>query len=1150
MNSITIAAYQEGLKIALNEDGVLFSLPISVQEDEAFDAISQFKGEAGTVAALIPILVERDIAVRTARGFLVRNDHVAALYSADYSLVDFLPGHCPFVLQVRSRGNIADGSLRYEYGFYAGFQEVGASCLGTFLKVSSRVYYMPASMFKLVSAMQNFNALPAEKRDKANALLAIAEIKTHSQDCGSILDKYLNSENIVVADKVGVDLTEESDGSVTMSPKVAGVSDEKLQRRYRQLKHVESVYDLDAPDGARIRVVLPEATRELVARMKSVTRVTGEKKQHVLADPMSVFDGVQDFEKLDLESFSPRVRGVGELAFQPRPYVRRSGSSFLDSSGLERIASPEYGLECRTATGDVVNLKFSSGEEFERFKTGARAAFESGDALIPWIDKSGADYQIPLTGSFMRELADIDTTTSDELRNEAVPPEPEDSKKYLLIYDNEEKLDYAEDVSKNSPLNLCYQRPSSLVSNIKGEPFDLKDYQQEGVAWLQGLVKGCFASASNGSRRGCLLADDMGLGKTLQILTFLAWCIETGLADMLGAGCGPYHPILVVAPLVLLQTWRNEITKFFVNDGAVFMPYLLLHGDAIRRIKKISGGREYELGESALDLDAIKQNRVVVTNYDTVRNYQHSFGRIPWSVVICDEAQEIKEPKTTVTWALKSQNSRYRIAMTGTPVENRLLDLWNICDFIQPGLLGSAREFSAKFETGVDEDQAQRQFLAKELRTQLAHDRPNAYILRRQKIDKLQGLPSKSEFIRKSPLTAQQKQLHAQVVSGLKSSTGKSGQHLKAIQRLSKIYQHPSVDLDKAVDKDSKYYVETSQKLADTLSILHEIRSRREKVLIFALLTKMQLILKKVIDDEFGLCVNIVNGSVAVGNPENSLRHKIIEAFESKPGFNVLILSPDVAGVGLTITGANNVIHYGRWWNPAKEAQATDRVYRLGQTRDVNVYYPISVAEEFCSFDERLHNLLLTKRELASDFLVPTGALDVSESELLSGLAEPIETAEDCRAEKIHVKQLSDFTKERLCAIMAATIYGKNGRVCLAPGEQGYGFDFAFVEDGQLRLAIIIMKAADGRAAIELAAKNRSLVEAVAKANSSLVCISPFEQFDRHVTEFAKSKHVKLVDHGNVARKIADGVPYSAVFALEDSRPEDWAQALASLGLL
>lgn len=1119
--------------------------------------------EAGTsaVTALVPILVERELAISSDEEVLVANENISYLYSEDLGLSDYLPNYCPYVLQIKSRGNIGDSSLTFEYGFFSGVQEIGCSLIGTFIKRASEFFFLPPSMFQLLTALERFNNLDAPEKDKTNAFLALAEIKAQSKICGANLDRFISNENVVIAEKVGFDLIEHDDDSLSILPTVNEAPSVQLQKRFNQLREVESVYDLDTQDGGRIRVIFPPPVRDLVKRMKSASGSRGSRKREILANPLSVFEGAETANCLDLSSFSPRVRGIGDPVFQPKPYVKRKTMSFLDAEGIEQVGSPRavFGIEAQNAFGETIQFDFDAPETFNNFVDKAQYAVAMGDSSLTWEDNRGIKQQVPLSDEFLDSLESVRQTESQTVSIEpssGEPPmaaEPDQNtpaqtqpseRKYLLIYENEEAVDYVEGSSTQGTSCMEFESPSSLATQLNGAAFELKDYQKEGIAWLQTLVRTQSIHSGTG-RRGVLLADDMGLGKTLQMLTFLAWCIERGLANELGSANGPYRPALVVAPVILLQIWKGEIEKFF-EGGTVFSPYHILHGTSIKDLKKVHGGKEYEVGDACLDLDFIRRHRLIITNYDTVKNYQHSFARIPWSFVICDEAQEIKEPKTAVTWALKSQNSIFRIAMTGTPVENRLLDLWNICDFFQPGLLGSAKEFSDRFENTPDDASVEhRQTLASELRERLHYNRPTAFILRRQKIDKLDGLPKKHEHIRRCQLTHQQKQLHAEIVGGLKATKGKAGQHLKAIQRLARLYQHPSLDIDKGIDKKPDYYLDHCPKLQDTIQLLHEIRSRREKVLIFALFTKMQLILKKVIDAEFDLSVDIVNGSVSAAGAGTgkSLRHKIIDCFESAPGFNVLILSPDVAGVGLTITAANNVIHYGRWWNPAKEAQATDRVYRLGQTRDVNVYYPIATCDEFCTFDEKLHSLLINKRELASDFLVPTGSLDITESELMTGLdAVSSQTGNESVVE---FKTLKNLSRDRLVSSIAAAFKAKEHNVTLAPREVSHGFAFAYRDNDGVVLALVAQKSAEVRSLLDLGARNRIVIDPQMKMR--LVCIGALEGFDRESKQMAGSLNISLLDQKAVQTLMGKGVRYQVIFGLEDERPSNWDEAVDML---
>jgi SNF2 family DNA or RNA helicase len=310
---------------------------------------------------------------------------------------------------------------------------------------------------------------------------------------------------------------------------------------------------------------------------------------------------------------------------------------------------------------------------------------------------------------------------------------------YLLIYTNENQLEYEEDPKETADEEVHVVLPKSIKEGI------LKEHQLAGLAWLQVIFRR--------QRKGCLLADDMGLGKTLQVLAFLAWLIEEGKLEIeseTSKGTS-WNPILIVTPVTLLENeiWMEDMRKWFADHGNVFQPWVALHGSRLRefRLKGIEG-RETAIGEAVLDLDKLKQHRIVLTNYETVVNYQHSFARIKWSVVVTDEAQEYKTASTKVSHALKSLSPRFRVACTGTPVETTLMDVWNIFDFLQPGkLLGSASEFRDRYGNPIhSEDQAIRSAALSDLKERLQLNRRNAFVLRREKTQ-LPGLPSKVDTL-------------------------------------------------------------------------------------------------------------------------------------------------------------------------------------------------------------------------------------------------------------------------------------------------------------------------------------------------------------------------------------------------------------------
>ena len=237
----------------------------------------------------------------------------------------------------------------------------------------------------------------------------------------------------------------------------------------------------------------------------------------------------------------------------------------------------------------------------------------------------------------------------------------------------------------------------------------------------------------------------MGVGKTLQILSFLAWAIESGRFPDLSRQKPPFRPILIVAPLILLETevWQKEMQEFFADKGEVFGNVLPLYGPELRGyIRKDAEGREDIVAKPILNLDRIQRNHVVITNYEVVRDYEFSFAYCPdgkslWSVVVTDEAQEYKTPNSKISHAMKALKPDFRIACTGTPVENRLLDMWNLFDTIQPGLLGSAKEFSRDYESPQNDSLV-------DLKARLLYKKPHAFLLRRKKSEVLE-LPKKSE---------------------------------------------------------------------------------------------------------------------------------------------------------------------------------------------------------------------------------------------------------------------------------------------------------------------------------------------------------------------------------------------------------------------
>ena len=537
---------------------------------------------------------------------------------------------------------------------------------------------------------------------------------------------------------------------------------------------------------------------------------------------------------------------------------------------------------------------------------------------------------------------------------EDIPPPPEGRERskilVLKIKENFEQIDYDKGLNQT--------RQGNFFADVLSPKTKLYDYQIQGVwkisqVWQKGW-------------HGILIADDMGLGKTLQTLIFIG-----GLKKF----CTDYtqinFPILIVAPTALLVNWQIEYKKFLREN--IFSEVISLHGSGL---KKFYTDEQTPNHKPKLSLKNLPSNALALTTYETLRDYQFSFAEIPWSVIIADEAQKIKNPLAGMTMAIKAMKYDFAICLSGTPVENSWVDLWSIMDFVQPSHLDDLKTFSAKYLDGLTGENIQA--LGEEIKKSL-----EPLILRRMKEDKLSGLPVKNVFLCREEMPRYQSEIYCAVLE--KYRGGGFSSPLIFINKLREVSLHPDLGImaeEKFFELDADEVIKKSARLIKTFEILSEIKTRGEKVLIFVTNLKMQAILKRLLKEKFGIKIlPPINGSM-----NGAARQRIIDDFKKFDGFNVLILSPEAAGVGFTITEANNVIHLGRTWNPAKENQATDRVYRIGQKKAVNVYLPLAVNKNLRgkTFDENLEMLLGYKRNLSANILFPTAETDADIQTLIA----------------------------------------------------------------------------------------------------------------------------------------------------------------------
>ncbi|MBR1375138.1 MAG: DEAD/DEAH box helicase [Cardiobacteriaceae bacterium] len=452
---------------------------------------------------------------------------------------------------------------------------------------------------------------------------------------------------------------------------------------------------------------------------------------------------------------------------------------------------------------------------------------------------------------------------------------------------------------------------------------NLRHYQQSGYAWLNYMQD---------IGLGACLADDMGLGKTLQVIAFL----EQQRIQYINKNKD--LRVLVIVPTSLLGNWEKELQRF-----APEMDFEILHGTAVRKLHiHLYGVETAQLRQHFATL--------TITTYTTAQNID-ALAHTKWDILVLDEAQAIKNPAIKQSKAIKKMQATTKIALTGTPVENNLTNLWSIFDFINPGLLGSLKEF----KTYVDELESKKDGY-EPLRHLIA-----PFLLRRLKTDKsiIDDLPDKQEIIHYTNLTQRQIVLYKKVISELKEiltskeyeTTQRKGLVLSSIMKLKQICNHPDQFLG-----TGEFAVSHSGKMQSLVDICETIYEKRERVVVFTQFREMCEPLAQVLSHVFERKGYIIHGGVPA-----KTRSKIVEIFQGDAYVPFLVVSIKAGGVGLNLTSANHVIHYDRWWNPAVENQATDRVFRIGQVKNVMVYK--LVCEN--TLEEKINNIIEDKKKLA-----------------------------------------------------------------------------------------------------------------------------------------------------------------------------------------
>lgn len=490
--------------------------------------------------------------------------------------------------------------------------------------------------------------------------------------------------------------------------------------------------------------------------------------------------------------------------------------------------------------------------------------------------------------------------------------------KAYVTNEQHEKLSitFADDLALE--LQKIAEKQIDLIPQPKNLNGTLRPYQLEGASWLIHMRKAGF---------GACLADDMGLGKSIQTIAYMLSLLENETT-----------PFLLICPTSLISNWQQECSKFAPSLK------IYTHYGASRK--------QHDFFQSH-----IENINLVITSYNLALRDEHLFTSNEWAGLILDEAQHLKNFHTKQRKAIKKIKSRHTIALTGTPIENRLKELWSIIDLLNDRYLGSYRTFHETFVKPIEAEHNEKRL--KDLQQLIS-----PLLLRRTKNDPslcLQ-LPKKQEQIVYVGLTVEQASLYQAVVNQLFTSIEESKPMekraliLSSITKLKQICNHPAQFL-----KTDGPLEERSEKWELLCTLVEQMIAQKEKVLIFTQYKEMGLLLQKGLSQVFKTKVAFLHGNLT-----QIQRVQQISAFNHDDETNIFILSLKAGGVGLNLTAANHVIHYDRWWNPAVEQQATDRAYRIGQTKMVTVYKFVTKG----TLEERINDLLEQKEKLTNSVLM------------------------------------------------------------------------------------------------------------------------------------------------------------------------------------
>jgi superfamily II DNA or RNA helicase len=941
-------------------------------------------GERGGAAGLLLRLHEEYPGHEVSEGIVLPHKIIAALCQSQAHILK-LPPITPLSLSMQSFGNISQNDFRIDADWLTpqGMRAAGCRRVGAMLRFQGGWQRLPHTLYTLCEAIDAHNGLsPAEESERRRYLAKITDSLPEEAQKQVHKDGFLAGLRVYHAAALSLNLVTR-EGEFDFLPILFGQHTEPDDRRdedsiekhesapmateseallppaYRDvfLKHYTKTYSAARPSyvlGDNRFVFLEPMLQRALEVVREIRRADTKTRREFARTPQRFFkERLGDsFDESALESmfvatqeYSDRVIGLGLWIQKTLPWRRASGRKWM-----------EYGI-----SAGAKNLHIGTADAARKYREQVESAIANGRKTAVITGSVSVTTEAGADGGEMREsIGEIEvlatretvdalkliegiltkkTSTDDDQEAEAsdVADSAEQNKLiFLFSVDNVERIGFSRFRPRASILP-DYTMPVEVKTR-------LKPHQDEALRWLIRMWSAGY--------NGALLADDMGLGKTLTCLVFLRW-LKQRRRDLNRKPA----PALIVAPASLIGNWQTEAENHLHAPG--LGDCLVARGALLRAVRLDAGkaGRDIDDGTSRLDGTILGRADWILVTYETLRDYHHSFAAVPLSVAVFDEMQKAKNPVSQVHIAVKVLNAEFYLGMTGTPIENSLTDLWALMDILLPSFLGEGREFNRIYENPTDD-------ALKELKNKLEGESRGNFrpMLRRMKSETLIGLPQKTEHTAKPVMPEPQAAAYEKALSN-------QDKPLRLLHALSMISLHPC----KPEEMDKEEYSGASARFMQTLVFLDAIHSRKEKALVFLESRDHQEPFADLLRKRYNLArlPRILNGLTPAAS-----RQKYVREFQTeRDGFGVMILSPKAAGVGLTLTAANHVIHLSRWWNPAVEDQCTDRVYRLGQDKDVHVYYPLAVhnrphLSEF-SFDLKLHQLLECKRTASRNALKP-----------------------------------------------------------------------------------------------------------------------------------------------------------------------------------